>query len=176
MDPSTDETIPERTLDASTAQPPSEATDEPDGEPETFDAAYVRKLRREASDRRRDAKEAGERVAAQEAELGELRAWRLDRTIADANLDHMAMRRLADPSDLLAYTDPAALVDDAGNADPAKITAAIDALLERKPHLAAGYGRVGGAWGGSEGGRNPTPTPSIGALIGRAARGERDRG
>lgn len=151
------------------------APEAPEEEPATYDAAYVRKLRSEAATRRREVKEAEERLTAKEAELDELRAWRLERSIVDANVPPMGMPQLADPSDLLAYTDAAILVDDAGKADPERIKAAIAALLERKPHLRAGYGRQGGAWGGSEGGTNTVPPPSLGTLVGRAARGESER-
>lgn len=176
MDPSTDRQ-PASELDTAATTPaapdPTTTAEEPEGEPATFTPEYVRGLRREAAERRRAAKEAEERVAAQDAELSELRAWRLERTIADVS-GSLGMPSLADPSDLLTYTDAATLVDDDGKADRAKIKAAIDALLERKPHLRAGHGTLGGAWGGSEGGRNPTPSPSLGELVGRAARGERD--
>lgn len=153
---------------------PTTAPEAPEEEPAQYDAAYVRKLRREAADRRREAKEATERVAAQEAELAEHRAWRLDRAIVDANVGTMGLPRLADPSDLMTFTDRAELVDDAGQPDPARISAAIEALIARKPHLAAGFGRMGGAWDGAAGGSNPVPQPSLGELVGRAARGERE--
>ncbi|CAN5767140.1 hypothetical protein BH24CHL8_BH24CHL8_11780 [soil metagenome] len=176
MDPSTDpETVSPPTATTPPApEPTTTMAEEPEGEPATFTPEYVRGLRREAADRRRAAKEADERVAAQEAELGELRAWRLDRAIVDANATRMGVPLLTDASDLLAYTDAAELVDDAGRADPARIAAAIAALLERKPHLRAGHGQQGGAWDGSAGGANPVPPPSLGAVLGRAARGERE--
>lgn len=168
-DPATEEQQPSAAPEA-----PTPATEAPEAEPATFTPEYVRGLRREASERRRAAKEAEERVAAQETELAELRAWRLDRAIVDANVGTMGMQRLADPSDLMTFTDRAELVDDAGQPDPARISAAIEALIKRKPHLAAGFGRMGGAWDGSAGGSNPTPQPSLGELVGRVARGERE--
>lgn len=174
MDPRTE---PESTggTPTTTTEPVQEAptpgADGPEAEPATFDAEYVRKLRSEAAARRREAKEASERVTAQDAELGELRAWRLERTIADVS-GSLGNPSLADPSDLLTYADPATLVDDEGKADPEKIKDAIAELVERKPHLRAGFGQQGGAWGGSEGGTNPVPPPSLGSLIGKAARGQ----
>lgn len=45
-----------------------------------------------------------------------------------------ATGRLADPSDL-AFSDD--LLDGDGLVDPAKVTAAVDDLLTRKPHLAS---------------------------------------
>lgn len=177
MDPRTE---PESAADTpTTTEPVQEAptpdADGPEEEPATFDAEYVRKLRSEAAQRRREVKEAEERLTAQGAELAELRAWRLERSIVDGNTTPMGVPQLADPSDLLAYTDAATLVDEAGKADPERIKAAIAALIERKPHLRAGHGRQGGAWDGSEGGSNPVPQPSLGTLVGRAARGESDR-
>ncbi len=152
---------------------PTTAPEAPEEEPATFDTEYVKKLRSEAAARRREVKEGAERMASMEVELGELRAWRLDRAIVDVS-GSLGTPSLADPSDLLTYADPAELVDDAGRADPARIAAAIAALIQRKPHLRAGHGQQGGAWGGSEGGANLVPPPSLGTLVGRAARGERE--
>lgn len=91
-----------------------DATD--DGLRQTFDRPYVEQLRRS---------EAGYRQRAKHADaLGE----RLVTAYAAAT------GRLADATDL-AYD--AALCDDDGLPDPGKVTAAVDALLEAKPHLAS---------------------------------------
>ncbi len=174
MDPRTETRDVATDADAPVApDAPTTAPEAPEEEQAQFSAEYVKSLRSEAAARRREAKEGQERMAAQDAELGELRAWRLERTIHDVNTGAMGVPSLADPSDLMTFTDPAALVDDEGKADPEKIKSAIAELVERKPHLRRGHGQQGGAWGGSEGGTNPVPPPSLGTLVGRAARGER---
>lgn len=47
-----------------------------------------------------------------------------------------AKGRLHDPSDALAHIDLATLVDESGRPDGTKITAALDSLVQAKPHLA----------------------------------------
>lgn len=104
-----------------------EVEDPPEEEPETFPRAYVEKLRREAADHRG---RAADRDALAERLHGSLVA---------------ATGRLADPSDL-PY-------DAEHLEDPEALTAAVDDLLARKPHLASRKvsGDVGqGATGGSE--------------------------
>jgi hypothetical protein len=46
-----------------------------------------------------------------------------------------AVERFHDPTDALTQVDLASLTDGTGRPDPQKITAALDALLIRKPHL-----------------------------------------
>lgn len=87
-----------------------------DDEPDTFAREYVEQLRRENAAARVKAKRTdtlGQRlVASYAAQTG----------------------RLADPTDL-AYSDD--LCDEHGVPDEAKVAAAVDELLERKPHLAS---------------------------------------
>jgi hypothetical protein len=91
---------------------PESETDEPtDDEPDSFPRAYVEQLRRENAEQRVKAKRADE--------LGQ----RLHLALVAAT------GRLADADDL--PFDPAHLED------PEALTAAIDALLARKPHLAS---------------------------------------
>lgn len=160
-------TVDENTIDDS-PEAPITAPDAPETEEATFDAAYVKSLRSEAAARRREAKEGQERLTALEGELSELRAWRLDAAIREANVGVMA---LADPADLLTFGDRAALVDDDGKPDPVRIEAAIAALIERKPHLRR-------PWGSVNQGVQPMPTiqerETLGGIIGRAARGQRN--
>ncbi|MGY1680719.1 hypothetical protein [Geodermatophilus sp. SYSU D01176] len=107
------------TLDLGPAEgpPPSRQVEQPVGgtsrapEPETFPAAYVRELRQE---------NARYRTRAQEADA---LAQRLHGALVAST------GRLADPTDL--PFDAAHLDDEAA------LTAAIDELLTRKPHLAA---------------------------------------
>jgi hypothetical protein len=147
-------------------EPSEAATEAPEAEPATFDADYVKKLRSEAAQRRREAKEATERLTAQEAELAELREARLQRAVADVNAGRMSP--LADVSDIWIFADPATFLDDAGKPDPQRIEAAIADVVQRKPHLVAPVPTITrGVQVGP-----PPPPPSIGALIGRAARGQ----
>jgi len=139
----------------------------PEEEPATFDASYVRGLRSEAAARRREVKEGQERVTALEAELVDLRESAFKRALVDVNVGQR--RRLADPEDLLVFGDRAALVADDGKPDPVRIEAAIGELLGRKPHLAAPTGTV---TRGVQGGSFVQPAPSLGSMLGRAARGE----
>ena len=101
-----------RTLhEVGTAPDASEAQEAPQDAQETFPRAYVEKLRQEAAEARTRAKKADEYAR-------ELFAARV-----------AATGRLADPTDLPF---------DAGHLDsPDALNAAIDALLDAKPHLAS---------------------------------------
>lgn len=105
-DPASQETPP--------AAPSATPAPAPAAEPETYPRAYVERLRAESADHR---KAAG-------------RADTLARQAATALADRDG--RLRDTRDL-AY-DAAWLGDD--GLDPGKVTAAIDALLADRPHLA----------------------------------------
>jgi hypothetical protein len=95
----------------------SETPTEPSSaDPETFPAEHVRELREENAKHRTKAKRADALAA------------RLVTSLAAGT------GRLADPSDL-PYSDD--LLDDDGMPDEAKVLAAVDELLIRKPHLAA---------------------------------------
>lgn len=92
---------------------PAEPADERtvDDDADTFPRAYVDKLRKEAADARVKAKDRDEIAA------------RLHTSLVAAS------GRLADPSDLP--------FDEAHLSDPDALTAALDELLARKPHLAS---------------------------------------
>ena len=92
------------------AQTPNNADETPQNAPETFPREYVEKLRQEAADARVKAKKADE----------------LAQALFVARV--AATGRLAEPTDLPFNAD---LLDDAQ-----QLTAAIDALLDAKPHLA----------------------------------------
>lgn len=109
------------------SEPTLEPTDEPveatpdaspeaTSEPDTYSADYVRELRAENAERRLKAKRVDEANA------------RLARAYAQQD------GRLIESNEL-AYGDH--LLDDDGLVDPAKVTAAIDALLQSKPYLAS---------------------------------------
>lgn len=108
------EPAPEATEQAAETTPvaPSEATSEPD----TYSADYVRELRAENAERRLKAKRVDDANS------------RLARAYAQQD------GRLIESSEL-AYGEH--LLDDDGLVDPAKVTAAIDALLQAKPYLAS---------------------------------------
>lgn len=99
--------------------------DTPEDDPETFPREYVAKLRDESAKHR-------QRAADRDA-----LAERLHTALVTAT------GRLADPTDLT--------FDDAHLTDPDALTAAIDDLLNRKPHLASRrvVGDVGQGAGGS---------------------------
>ena len=159
------------TDDQITTEPVQEAltpdAEKPEAESATFDASYVRGLRSEAAAHRRKATEAGARLTAMEVELGELREARLHRAVSDANATRRA--RLADVSDLWTFTDTADLVGEDGAPDPERIEAAIEGLIATKPHLAIASGSP---MRGVMPGRVPVAQPSLGSMLGRAARGE----
>lgn len=107
---------------------PQETPVEPQGDAETFPLAYVQKLRAEAAEARTKAK----RAEALEAQLFTAQVT--------------ATGRLADPSDLAFNAE---LLEDAEG-----LTAAIDALLVARPHLASRTprGDVGQGVGSGQGG------------------------
>ncbi len=158
----TDETIND------SPEAPTPDADALEAEPATFDAAYVKSLRSEAAARRREAKEGQERITAMEVELRELREDRFRRSLVDANAASAGWHRLVDIDDLLVYGDRTALVDEAGRPDPARIEAAIADLIAKRPHLAAPVPTI---TRGVQPGPRPAQ-PSLGAMLGRAARGE----
>lgn len=109
--PESPENVDQTTDAAQPAEPGEGHTDAPDADPEVFPREYVEKLRKEAADARVKAKRADE-----------LAEQLFHSRVA-------ALGRLADPSDL---PFDAALLD-----DTAALEAAVDELVEIKPHLAA---------------------------------------
>lgn len=112
---------------AKAAKPaPPKPTDPPKPDPKPGDQPDVAKLVQDA-------------VAAaikpfQEAETqrqAEVAAGKVRDAVVEA-----AKSRLHDSSDAVANIDMTKVVDDQGAADPAKITAELDDLVKRKPHLA----------------------------------------
>ncbi len=87
-----------------------------DGQRQTFDREYVPRLRDEAASHRVKAKRADALAAALVTSQAALTG------------------RMADPTDLPFSEE---LLDEHGVPDPAKVTAAVEELLGRKPHLAA---------------------------------------
>lgn len=96
--------------------PPEDTSPTGEAEPETFDRAYVQKLRDEA---------AGHRVKAKRADA-------LSAALVTAHA--ASLGRLADATDFPFSDD---LLDEDGMPDPAKVSTSVDELLTRKPHLAA---------------------------------------
>lgn len=109
--PENTETIDETVDTEQDPTPDAEQTDEPDADAETFPREYVEKLRAENGKYR------------QRASDRDSLADRLHRTIVQQT------GRLADPTDLP--------FDEAHLTEPDALAAAIDKLLESKPHLAS---------------------------------------
>ncbi len=131
-------------VDESTA-PATESTD-----PDTFDRAYVEKLRKESAGYRERAGRADE----------------AGRRLLDATVRAHAGAVLADPGDLLHFGSPAELLGEDGYPDPAKVTAAAEALVTARPHLATR--RVTGDAG--QGPRGTVSTaPDLAQILRRAA-------
>lgn len=146
-------------------------TDPPEGdepEPEdgqTFDAAYVRKLRAEAATHRTTKKELAEQLAEAQAQLQTLREAEFNRTVAEVAGPH-----LADPSDLVTFVGRDPLVGDDGLPDRDRIAEAAADLATRKPHLKRTV------WGSAEGGvRTPPdskPVEGLDSVLRRITRAE----
>lgn len=120
--------LPPAALEAASGQPQPESEADTT-QPDTFPRAYVEQLRKENGERRIAATEATRRA--------DDLAHRLHTELVRAT------GRLADPSDLEFNAEH---LEDAG-----KLTAAVDALLARRPHLASrrpqgsiGQGEIGG--------------------------------
>lgn len=111
--------------------------DEPDDDAETFPRAYVEKLRKENRGYRDRAKTAEARITELERSTDALARQLFTARVA-------ATGKLADPADLAYDAD---LLDDAD-----KLAAAIDSLIEAKPHLKARkiFGDVGQGVKGTE--------------------------
>lgn len=136
----TDETEQEVTapeVEPEETEPEAEETSEE--EPETFPLAYVQQLRQEAADARVRVKDRDDLAA------------RLHTALTSAT------GRLADPDDLP--------FDEAHLTDEAALSTAIDALLTRKPHLAAR--RVSGDVG--QGATSSAATVDLAGMLRRAA-------
>lgn len=100
--------------------PVPEPTPEPEPkEPETFERAYVEKLRKESAGYREKAKRADEAAT----------------RLTDLVIAREANGILADPSDLLVHVDVDELTGEDGFVDPAKVTAKAKELAKSKPHL-----------------------------------------
>jgi hypothetical protein len=121
------------TIDEATNTDPGEAIDDdPTGEEieegKTFDAGYVRKLRDEAAQHRR------EKVAL-ESEVEELRQYRTNRVLADATAGI-----LNDPTDLTTFGRLDQCRDEAGMIDAGRVAEAAKALRKERPYLGPKHG------------------------------------
>ncbi|MEX0983671.1 MAG: hypothetical protein WD096_01330 [Actinomycetota bacterium] len=92
------------------------ATSEPE---ETFDRAYVERLRRESAEYRTRAR----------------RAEELESRLSDAVVREGAAGVLEDPDDLLRHREADDLLDDDGFPDVEKVRSAARELVATKPHL-----------------------------------------
>ncbi len=147
----------------------------PDGEPVGAPGDRVAALSREAAQRRRQLREAEERVRQIEAERDALRA-QLDARDRQ-EIERIATTaeswgtRLRDPADLwLAEPDLTAFRDEEGALDPARVRAVVGRIAQERPHwveTAPGVPFDGGVG---------LPTPAPGPSIGRALKDARRRG
>lgn len=92
------------------------------GEPESFDKAYVEKLRRENAAKRKEKDEVEAKYKAR---------------IRDMLIKSEAGPILADPNDLLLHNPELDIWDEEGNAVADRIREAAHELRKAKPHLAA---------------------------------------
>lgn len=129
-------------------QPETGQQDTP--EPDTFPRDYVERLRRES---------AGYRERAGRSD--ELGTRLLTATVAAHG------GALADPGDLLHFGSPADLMGEDGYPDPERITAAAEALVTARPHLATR--RVSGDAGQGARGSVPKAAPDLAAILRGAA-------
>lgn len=109
----------------------TDTTPEPE-DGQTFDAAYVRKLRAEAAEHRKARREAEEARTKLAEELDSIHRAADERDLADRLADV-----LADPRDLLVYVERDELTDDDGRIDLDAAEAKARELIEDKTHLAA---------------------------------------
>lgn len=120
-------------------EPPEPPVDKPDAG-DSFSPEYVRKLRSEAAEHRKAARQAQEELERARGELDAKTASEKQRALTEALTEANGApggSRMADVNDLLLHVQPAELVDDDGNPVAGKIESAISRLLEAKPHLAA---------------------------------------
>jgi hypothetical protein len=102
------------TDDAQQPQPAADPTEADQADPDTFSREYVQQLRKEAADHRAKSR----KVTEANARLMTLQAG-IDGRLVDV--------------DALTFAED--MLDDSGLVDPARVTAAIDALIESKPYL-----------------------------------------
>ncbi len=114
-DPTTDDAAEETTREETTEGAGDETT-----EPDTFPRSYVQQLRDESARYRQRA-----------GRVDELHRRLVETTIRSAAADH-----LADPADLLMFTDEADVLDEDGYPDADRIVTAARALVAQRPHLA----------------------------------------
>ncbi len=167
IDPRPDEADASAPVAAQAPQDGPQAAEQAEPAEDAADTALVRSLRLESRGRKDRVRALESRIAELEQEVGDHRTYRLDHAVREANAGRP--RRLADVSDLFVFSSAADLLDDNGAPDPNKIQAALDQLIDKKPHLVQ---RTSGWDGGLRGSTVPPPAPSLGGLIGAAARGE----
>lgn len=118
-----------------------------DSEPDTFSRAYVEELRQEAAKHRTNSKKSDE----------------LSKRLVTSYVD--ATGRLHDSRDL-AFSDD--LMGDDGFPDPAKVNAAVEALIKDRPHLAR-IRPVGDVGQGFTGEQPPPGLAAFGNMLRSAA-------
>jgi len=121
----TDETTPDETpvADVSEGEDVSNTVDTlptGDTEPDTFPREYVQRLRDESARYRQRAGRADE----------------LHRRLVEATIRSAAADHLADPGDLLMFSEEADVLDSDGFPDADRIVVSAKALVTQRPHLA----------------------------------------
>lgn len=106
-----------------------------------------------------DAQKTEAEKLADRAKAAEDRATAATQLAVSSKVEALATGKFADPSDAIEALRGGTFVSDAGVIDAAAITNALDELLTRKPHWAAGAGAP----------RTPAPDPSQGARPGTPA-------
>lgn len=120
------------------------------------DAESLAKTQAEKLKEFEDAQKTEAEKLAERAKAAEDRAAAATKLAVSAKVEALAKGRFADPSDAVEALAGGAFATEAGGIDADAITAALDELLTRKPHWAAGSG----------GPRTPAPDPSQGARPG----------
>jgi hypothetical protein len=102
---------------------------------------------------------AQERAAKAEREAAEA-TERAQRVLTESSIVAAAAGKLADPSDAVALIDRSA-IEYGENGAPTNVAALIDALVETKPHLAAGARKVASIDQGARGGASPVDASKL---------------
>lgn len=147
------ESLPEPPAEPQEPTNAAAATEEPSepAEPSAPSWPEIKRLREEAGKRRHQVRQ----LQTENSQLRE-RVEASDR----AEVERLVGDRLVDPADLWTSVELSSLRDDEGQVDREKVSEAVSALVERKPHFAPAPTNFNG------GVRTPLPQPtSFGAVL-----------
>jgi hypothetical protein len=134
-----------------------EAAEAQDGAPDddgpADDQSYMKKLRRQAAERRVAAQELGEKLQAADERIDTLQQWQSDRLRRD--VEALAGPKLVDPSEVWHVTTLPELLSADGDLDEAKLAAVIADRIPahwkvKPPNNSPRYGLASGASGRTE--------------------------